>query len=139
MRKILKFTLLSAFSLTFQNQIWGNLTFNQSLWTIIKVALILAIFEILLKPLLRILLLPINLLTLGLFRIVINTVGFYMAIFLLSDFQVNPIHTTTFIWQGINIPALNFTGFLAFAINSTTQNIIFGIFKYILKPLKDKK
>ena len=88
MKKILKTTLLISFSLALQNQIWTNLTFSQNILTIIKVAFIMAIFEILLKPIIKILLLPINLLTLGLFRIVINTVGFYLAVFLLSDFQV---------------------------------------------------
>lgn len=139
MKRILKFTLLIGFALATQNQLWGNLVFGQNLLTIIKVSLILAIFELLLKPLLRVLLLPINLLTLGSFRIVINTFGFYLAIFLLSDFQVNSIHTTATYWQGITIPALNFIGFWAYVINSVSQNILLYIFKYIIKPKKEKK
>jgi putative membrane protein len=139
MKKILKFTLLIAFSLALQNQIWSNLVFSQNVWTIIKVAFIMAIFEILLKPVIKILLLPINILTLGLFRLVINTVGFYLAVFLLSDFQVNPIHTLPFIWQGFSIPAINVAGFWIYVINSTTQNFFLSIFKFIIKPKKDKK
>lgn len=139
MKKLLKFTLLIAFSLALQNQIWSNLVFGQSVWTIIKVALILTIFELLLKPVIKILLIPINLITLGLFRIVINTVGFYLAVFLLSDFQVNSIHTIPFVWQGFSMPALNFIGFWAFVVNSTSQNFLLSIFKFILKPKKDKK
>ena len=139
MKKLLKFTLLIAFSLALQNQIWSNLAFSQSVWTIIKVALILTIFELLLKPVIKILLIPINLITLGLFRIVINTVGFYLAVFLLSDFQVNSIHTIPFVWQGFSMPALNFIGFWAFVVNSTSQNFLLSIFKFILKPKKDKK
>lgn len=139
MKKILKFILLISFALALQNQIWGNLIFSHHTWTIIKVAVILTIFELLLKPVIKILLLPINVLTLGLFRIVINTVGFYLAVFLLSDFQVNPIHTPAFIWQGFSIPALNFVGFWAYVVNSTSQNIILSLFKSIIKPKRDKK
>jgi putative membrane protein len=139
MKKILKFTLLIAFSLTLQNQIWFNLIFSQNVWTIIKVAFILAIFEILLKPIIKILLLPVNILTLGLFRIVINTVGLYLAVFLLADFQINSIHTASFIWQGFSIPAFNFTGFWTYVVNSTTQNFLLFIFRFILKSKKDKK
>jgi putative membrane protein len=139
MKKILKYTLLIAFTLALQNQLWQNLTFSQNVWTIIKVAFILTVFEILLKPILKILLLPINILTLGLFRIVINTVGLYLAVFLLSDFRVNPIVINPFIWQGIAVPAFTFTGFWAYVINSTTQHFLLFIFKFILKSKKDKK
>ena len=139
MKKILKTTLLISFSLALQNQIWTNLTFSQNILTIIKVAFIMAIFEILLKPIIKILLLPINLLTLGLFWIVINTVGFYLAVFLLSDFRVNPIHTLPFLWQGFRFPAINIFGFWVYVVNSTTQNFILSIFRFILKPKKDNK
>lgn len=139
MKKILKYTLLISFGLATQNQIWGNLIFSQQLLTLIKVSLILTIFEIILKPLLKILLLPINIITLGLFRIIINTLGFYLAIFLLSDFRVNSIQTNAINWQGISFPSLNFTGFLALVVNSTSQNILLNLFKNIIKPIKDKK
>jgi uncharacterized membrane protein YvlD (DUF360 family) len=112
------------------------LVFSQNTWTVIKVAFILAIFELLLKPVLKVLLLPVNILTLGLFRIVINTVGLYLAVFLLGDFIVNPILINPSTWQGIAIPALSFYGFWAYVINSTTQNFLLSIFKFIIKPKK---
>ncbi len=139
MKKILKFTLLISFALVTQNQLWKNLVFEQTIWTIIKVAFILSIFELLLKPIIRILLLPINILTLGLFRIVINTFGFYLAIFLLSDFQVNSIKTASTFWQGINIPGFIFNGFWAFVVSSMSLNILLYFFKLIIKPKREKK
>ena len=139
MKKILKFTLLISFALALQNQFWQNLSFDQNVLSIIKVALILTIFELLLKPIIKILLLPINILTLGLFRIVINTLGFYIAAFILSDFRIGPIHTPSSQMLGYNILALQFIGFWAHVVNSTTNNFILSIFKYIIKPKKDKK
>jgi len=139
MKKILKITLLISFSLVFQNYFWNNLDFSNSLFTLIKVAFILTIFELLLKPIIKILLIPINILTLGLFRIVINTFGFYLAVFVFSDFRVNTINTSEFIWQGITVPALCFSGFWAYVVNSTSNNFILNIFKFIIKPLKESK
>lgn len=139
MKKILKLTLLLSFSLALSNQIWGNLVFSENVLTIVKVSFILTVFELLLKPILKILLLPINILTLGLFRVVINTVGFYLATFLLVDFIVNNINTSSTVWQGFTIPAFNFTGFWAYVVSTTTVNLILYFFKFILKPKKDKK
>lgn len=139
MKKILKLSLLLTFALVTQTQIWGNLQFNEPLTTVIKVAFVLSIFELLLKPVIKFLLFPINLLTLGMFRVVINTVGFYLAAFLLSDFQVNNIHTATTVWQGITIPAINLVGFWAHIANSTTNSFLLYIFRFIIKPQKEKK
>ena len=113
--------------------------FTQNVWTIIEVAFILTIFELLLKPIIKILLLPINILTLGLFRIVINTLGLYLAAFLISNFRVNSIATGAFIWLGMSVPALNFSGFWAYVVNSTTQNFLLSVFKFIIKSKKAKK
>ena len=139
MKKILKYTFLIAVSLAFQNQFWQNLTFSENLTTIIKVAFILTIFELLLKPIIKILLIPINILTLGFFRIVINTVGFYLATFLLSDFTVRTINIAPFVWQGFNIPVIYFAGFWAYVVNSTTQNFLLSLFNFIIKPKKVNK
>jgi len=132
MKKILRLTLISIFCLITVNQIWQNLLFNDGIITLIKVSLILTVFELFLKPILKILLLPINLLTLGTFRIVINTLGFYLATFLLADFGVKNISNSQFNWQGFSIPSLNFNGFFAYLVTSATFSIILYLFNKIL-------
>lgn len=139
MKKILRFTLLTSFTVAAQNQLWGNLEFSQGAITIIKIAFILAIFEIFLKPVIKILLLPINILTLGLFRIIINTFGFYLATFLLSDFKVNTINIAASNWQNYSVPAVYIPGFWAYLVNASTNNFLLYIFKSILKTKKEKK
>jgi len=138
MKKILKFTLLLTFSLITVNQIWNNLYFQNIPLTIIKVAFILSIFEIILKPVVKILLLPINLITLGLFRIVIDTLGLYLATFLLSDFQIKNINAPSTIFLGINIPKLDFNNFFAYLVTSLTIGLIFYFFNLIIKKKVQK-
>ena len=121
MKKLLKYTLFLGFALVIENEIWSNLNFSPKITTIVKVALILAIFELILKPILKILLLPITFLTLGLIRIVINTLGLYLAVFLISDFSVN---SHQFFHYSLN-------GFLAYLFTST----IISTFLYIFKKL----
>lgn len=132
MRKILKQSLLTIFALATSNLIWLNLFFATIPGDLIKVAFILALFELIIKPLVKILLLPINILTLGTIRIVINTLGLYLAVFLLDTFRVNPILIQSHSWQGFNIPTLSFTGFWTFLISSITINLIVSFYKLIL-------
>lgn len=133
MKKILRLTLLFIFSLITANQIWGNLVFQSIPTTIIKTALILSIFEILLKPILKIILFPINLLTLGLFRIVIDTLGLYIAEFLFNDFSIRNIHTLATKFYGINIPELSFANFWAYLVTSFTLGFILNLFNLIIR------
>jgi putative membrane protein len=121
MKKLLKYTLFLAFALVIQNEIWSNLSFSPKIETIIKVALILAIFELILKPILKILLLPITFLTLGLVRIIINTLGLYLAVFLIPGFSVSSLIFLNY----------SLTGFLAYLFTST----IISSFLYIFKKL----
>jgi len=133
LKKILKFTLLFAFAIVVQNEFWRNFSFDHQIETIIKVSLILTIFELFLKPILKILLLPINILTLGLIRLVINTLGFYLATFLLIDFSIHDISLPSQLFYGITIPILSFSGFWAHLINTASTNILVSFFKFILK------
>lgn len=138
MKKILKLTLLFTFSLITANQIWGNIFFESIPLSIIKTALILSIFEIILKPILKIVLFPINLITLGLFRIIIDTLGLYIAVFLFSDFKILDIHTLATNWWGIAIPPFNFVNFFTYLVTSVTIGIILNFFNFIIrkKPTK---
>ncbi len=131
MKKILRYIILFAFSLITANQIWQNLSFQQIPSTIIKVAIVLAIFEIILKPIVKILLIPINILTLGLFRIVIDTLGLYLAVFFLSDFQVGNIYISQYNYH--------VDGFWAFLLTSFTIGTILYIYNLILRKSKPKK
>jgi putative membrane protein len=132
MKKIFKFTLLLTFTLITANQIWGNLFFQTIPWTIIKTAFILSIFEVILKPIIKILLLPINILTLGTFRIIINTFGLYLVTFIFSDFQIKNIDSPATTFWGLKIPQLTFTNFFAYLITSITISLILYFFNLIV-------
>lgn len=131
MKKILRYIILFSFSIVTSNLIWKNFTFQQIPQTIIKVAVILTIFELLLKPIIKILLIPINILTLGLFRMVIDTLGLYLAVFFIGDFQISNIYISLY-----NYPVNNFWAYL---LSSFTVGTILHIYNLILHKNKSKK
>ena len=131
-RKIAKLTLLLTFCLITHQQIWANLDFSSLPSTIIKVAFILAIFETVIKPIIKILLLPINILTLGGIRLIINTFGLYLATFVLASFTVQNISTGSTTLLGFNIPPLQFNGFFAYLVSSFTINLLLSLSSLIL-------
>jgi len=131
-RKLSKLNLILTYCLIAHNQVWANLNFNGQISTIIKVAIILAFFETILKPIIKLLLLPINILTLGGIRLIINTFGLYLATFVLASFTVQNISTGSTTLLGFNIPPLQFNGFFAYLVSSFTINLLLSLSSLIL-------
>lgn len=61
----------------------------RSFWSAIVVALVLALLNIFLKPIMLVLTIPITIMTLGLFLFIINAFIVYMAGKMVSGFKVN--------------------------------------------------
>lgn len=124
MKKILKFLILNLLALHIVNYLFGNLALPGVFKQQLIIAVILTIFELLLKPILNILLLPINLLTFGLVRTLINTLGLYLAVFLVDGFAVNTFTIPTLTLAGLTLPALSFYGFFAYVLTSLAMHIL---------------
>jgi len=60
-----------------------------SFWTALWLAVFLAVINIILKPILIVLTLPINILTLGLFTFVINAILILIASSVIKGFEIN--------------------------------------------------
>jgi putative membrane protein len=86
--KILVRWLLLAAALLLVAQIYPGVQVR-SFGSAMIAALVLGLFNTLLRPILVLLTLPVTLLTLGLFLFVINALLFYFAAALLDGFQVN--------------------------------------------------
>lgn len=130
-RKILKLTLLTSFALVLHNFIWHNLNFS-SVDILVKTAVILALFQVILKPILKILLLPINLITLGLIGIVIDTLGLYITTYFLNGFIINNFSVPAISWQGISVPQIYLNNFFAYLATSFSLRFIIYLFNIIL-------
>ena len=87
---------------------------------------VLAVLNILLKPILKLLFLPINALSLGLFTLVINAGVFYLFTQLVKAVGISPWHFPGFNYNSLIIPTLdvNYWGtlFLASLVVSATVN-----------------
>lgn len=122
MKKFFKYVLYLAFALVLHQELWGNLSFGPNrLFTIIKASLILAFFELILKPIVKLLLLPITIITLGLIRIVINTLGLYLVTFFIPVIVVSSFQFYN--W--------NLSGFFAYLGTSFFISLFLYIFKIL--------
>src|SRR3989344_3796545 len=133
MKRILRHFVIDTFSLWAVSNIARGMVFQNGLETLIATGLAVTATFLLAKPIINLLLLPLNLVTFGLFRWVSSAVVLYIVTLIIKDFKI-----IAFIFAGvstrwIDIPALNFHGFLAFVGFSFILSLINSFIYWLVK------
>lgn len=82
---------------------------SQEIWALPLAALVLTGINILVKPILKLILLPLNLLSFGMFRWVINVFSLFLLTFFVDQVSFQPFVFPGFSEFGINLPSINFS------------------------------
>jgi putative membrane protein len=131
MKSALKSLIINAASLQTAIAILPGFK-NQGTWrTLLLATLVLAFLNRFLKPLLSLLLLPVNLITLGTFKWVLNVAVLYLLTLVVTELQVQSFSFPGLNYQGFIIPHLEISVFwtlvLVSALISLTNTFLFWI------------
>ena len=123
MRTLLKYFIISTVSLSLISQAISGITFSQGLYTLLLSGFVLMLATMVVRPIVNILLLPLNLVTLGLFKWVAYAITLFLVTLVVPGF-----HLGDFLFKGYNtywfsIPAISLSGVLAFVAFSFTISI----------------
>lgn len=108
MKLLIKRYLANVLTLWLVQQLIVGFVVTGGWQTLLIVALGLSILNLIVRPLLKILLLPINLLSLGLFGWVINVVILYLLSYFFPQVTIHEWHFTGISVAGIRIPSMQF-------------------------------
>lgn len=118
MKTLLRYYLINLTALVVTIKVVPGLTYSGGIRTLLLGALVFSVINFLLVPLLKILLLPLNLLTLGLFAWLTNVLAIYALTTVISDFHLASFFFSGFEYGGFNIPAMELTPFWAAVVSS---------------------
>lgn len=105
MKHLLRYFLINFISLWITTEIIKGLTYSGGFKSLLTGAVVFTIINFLLVPLLKILLLPLNLLTLGFFAWITNVLALYALTNFLPQFKLIPYFFPGFVYDGFMIPA----------------------------------
>lgn len=133
MRTILKHFILDTVSLYIVSQIVSGMIFADGLFTLLVTGVVLTLTTMIIKPVINILLLPINLVTFGIFKWLGFAITFYLVTLIVPGFKI-----AEFLFKGYNtywvsIPALSLSGVLAIVAFSFLISIISSVSHWIFK------
>jgi len=116
MKRVLRSIFINAGSIWAVSFLVTGVVLEKELETLFVAAFALGLINLLVKPIINILLLPINLVTLGMFRWVVNVAALYVVTVIVPDFKIVPFEFVGFSYQGIVIPAVSFNLILSFVV-----------------------
>lgn len=124
MRKILRAFIFHAGVLWFVATQIGGIEFADTVKTLAFAAIALTLVETLLKPVVNLMLLPLNLVTLGTFRWVTNVLTLYLATVLVPGFKIVEFTYKGFQSGAVIIPEMHFGAFMAFIVLSFVVSFV---------------
>lgn len=133
MKRILRYFVVDTLSLYIIANSSQGIIFNNGLLTLLMAGFVLSLATILVKPLINILLLPINLLTFNIFKWASSTIALYLVTLVVPGFIVSGFDFAGFSNQWIDIPAISLQGLLAFIVISFLLSVLSFIITWLIK------
>lgn len=131
MKYLIRVFLFNVFALWLSSQILPTLTAPGGAGTILFAGLVLSILMLIVKPILKILFIPINILTFGLLSWIINVIVIYLLTVFVPEIHVNLWVFPGGSWAGFVIPQIHFTYFTALTASSLLITIITDVLHYV--------
>lgn len=131
MKSILRYFLINLVSLWVTTEIVKGLTYSGGYKSLLTGALVFTIINFLLVPLLKVLLLPLNLLTLGFFSWITNVLALYALTTVMPQFKLMPFFFQGIVLDGFTIPSAQLSVLWVAIIAS----FLIGIFTHFLQWL----
>jgi len=121
-KKYLRLFLVNFLALWLVGRFIPGVHFIEGYESIALTALVLTLVGFLIKPLIGLLLLPINLLTLGAFRWLINVITLWLVTLLVPQFKISAFIFESFSYKGFVVPQMSLNIFWAYVLVSLALN-----------------
>jgi putative membrane protein len=114
MKRIIRNFFIVLLSLYFVTQVAQGLVFEKGIETFLITAAVLTVTMMFGKPVINLLLLPLNLITFGVFRWVSSAVSMYIVTLIVKEFRVERFYFEGIVSKWVEIPKLDLKGILAY-------------------------
>jgi len=132
-KKLLRFYFADLSALYVVNQMASGMVFEHGVKTFLITGAALSLFGYFIKPVINLLLLPINLITFGTFKWISSVIAIYVITLIVSGFSINNFYFQGFSSQWIDIPTISVNGFFAIILFSFAISIITSLINWLIK------
>ena len=133
MKSILRKIVFYSIALFITTQILAGVTVSGGFVEYLVGGIVLSILFLLVKPVLSIVTLPLNVITLGLFSFLTNAIILYLLTIIVPNISISAFTFKGLSFLGFVIPELQVNNFFAFITASIILSLIVGFLKWLIK------
>ncbi|MBI1863714.1 phage holin family protein [Candidatus Woesebacteria bacterium] len=133
MKRVLRTFIIQSISLYIVSQIAQGMEFEKGFQSLVFTGLALTVASFLVKPIVNLLLIPINLLTFNLFRFVGNAITLYLVDLILPEFRITVFHFTGLNSSLIFLPEIVIIFPISYLAFSLLISIISGVLHWLVR------
>lgn len=136
MKTILRAIFINLITLYLVTLFFPGLTITNKLTTYLSAAIVWTLLNKIVKPIIKLLLLPINMITLGLFSWVVNVITLFLLKYFIKGVLIQAFTFNGFTYQGFVIPQMNFSIFFSYILTSIVLSLVHSTLIWLLRPNK---
>lgn len=133
MKRILKHFVIDTVSLYLASSIASGMVFEKGIETIVLTGVGLMLASLIAKPVINILMLPLNLITFGLFRWVSSAIALYLVTLVVPGFKIINFYFGGYGSTWFDLPVISLSGVFALIAFSFLLSLIESIIYWIIK------
>lgn len=137
MKAFLRAILINLLVIYLVDAIYPGFSILHDVKTLITASVIWLLLNKIVKPIIKLLLLPINLITLNLFSWAVSLITLFLLPMIVSGISISPFDFQGINYQGFSIPPFHLNLFLSFVVASSFLNLIHNIISWIIKKDSD--
>ncbi len=132
MKTILRAIFLNLITLYIVALFLPGLIITPQVLTYLSASVVWTILNKIVKPVIKLLLLPINLITLGLFSWVVNVITLFMLKYFIKGVAIQAFTFVGLTYQGFVIPEMHFSLLFAYIITSLVLSVVHSLLIWLL-------
>lgn len=133
MKSFVRKVLFNSFSIFLISEGISGMKVSGGLITYLLGGLALTILFFVLKPILKILTLPLNIITLGMFSFVINVIIFYILTVFVTTITISAFTFPGISFAGFVIPSIYVNTLFSFILVSFLQSVVVSFLTWLMK------
>lgn len=134
LRLLLRTVAINLLSIYIVTQVLGGvIVYYGGYKTLLYTALAITVVNLFVRPIVNLLLLPVHLVTLGVFRWVANIITLYLVTWMIKDLQIQQYYFTGAFLGVLNIPPINFSAFGSFVVVTLALTVIFHMLYWLFQ------
>lgn len=133
MKKYLRLYLINLFGLWAVKNLMAGVSFGDNYKVLLFAALALTICDLVVKPIINLLLLPLNILSLGIFRWLTNVIGLYLVTLVVPQFEISSFNFPGVSFHGFVIPSIYLTQFWSLVTASFLISLLVSFILWLIK------